>query len=122
MNEQELKELFWNLYNSCYIVKYDDYPESDFLYYDKNFTRTIKMSEILEREIVYPSEVVGKCLFELDWKNKYLWIDRDEIWSVFESELSHNYQEINVLIEVWLKEHDKLEVLTPFFISLKSNF
>jgi hypothetical protein len=34
MNENELKEWFWDKYNSCYIVTPEDYPEREFLFYD----------------------------------------------------------------------------------------
>ena len=113
MNKEELKIWFWNLYNSCYVVKYDKYPNIDFLYYDENFVRTIKISQILERDIIYSSVVVGKCLFEVEYESKCLRIDYNKIWYVLESKLSYNYQEVKSLINVWLKEHDKLNKLTP---------
>jgi len=118
MNIDELKIWFWNLYNSCYVVKHDDYPKVDFLYYDVNFARTIKMSQILKKDIVYVNKPVGKCLFCCDWKFKKLWIDYAEIWTVFEKELSYNYHEIEILISTFLMEYDKLKVLTPKYINL----
>ena len=113
MNSEELKIWFWNLYNSCYVVKHDDYTKVDFLYYDVNFVRTKKLSEVLNIDVVYPEKLVGKCLFKLDYQYKYFWINYAEIWSVFETELLYNYSEIRIMINFWLEEYDKLKVLTP---------
>ena len=113
MKSEELKEWFLNLYNSCYVVKHDDYPLEEYLYYDENFARTIKMSQILEREVVYPDKVVGKCLFKLDWRNKWIYIDYDEIWKVLGSKLSCGYMEIQILIKTWLNGYNTLKEFKP---------
>ena len=121
--EAELKEWFFDLYHSCYIVKHEDYPKSDFLYYDIDFIRKRKFNEILDKEIEYPTKPNGICLFELEWRYNYMWIKYDEIWSVFKTEYQDNYQNIRTLINGWLGEVDKLKVLTPItlFISVANS-
>jgi len=113
MSDEELKDWFWNKFNSCYYVKHEDYPDSIFMYYDKNFYRQKKLARVLEQEIIYPTKVDGTCLFEQDYKNNYLWCDNKEIWSFFEKKYSYNDIEIRDLIKSWLVEYSKLQVLTP---------
>ena len=113
MTDEELKDWFWNKFNSCYCVKHEDYPESLFMYYDKNFYRQKKLARVLEQEVIYPSKVDGICLFEQDYENNFLWCNHKEIWSFFEENSNYNYQEISDLIKCWLVEHSKLQVLTP---------
>ena len=113
MTKEELKDWFWDKFNSCYLVKHNDYPNSVFMFYDTNFVRSKKLANILDKEVEYPKEPKGKCLFELDFKNKYLFCDYDNIWTFLELNYSINYQEIKKLIKYWLEEHNKLKVLTP---------
>jgi len=120
MTNEELKDWFWNKFNSCYCVKHEDYPESLFMYYDKNFYRQKKLARVLEQEVIYPSKVDGVCLFEQDYENNYLWCDNKEIWSFFKENSNYNYQEIRDLIKGWLVEPSKLHVLTPLLGSIKS--
>ena len=90
--------------------------EADFLFYDINFIRKCKFNEILDNEIEYSTKPNGICLFELDWKYNYMWIDYDKSWSVFETEYQNDYQIINQLIKGWLNDVDKLKVLTPNYL------
>ena len=113
MTEEELKKWFWDKYNSCYCVKHDDYPESIFMYYDKNFARQKKLARVLDQELIYPSKVEGIFLFEQDHKTKSLWCDNNEIWAFFEQNYVYNYKKIRELIKGWLEEASKLTVLTP---------
>ena len=113
MSEEELKNWFWDKYNSCYPAKHDDYPDSIYMIYDINFIRTKKLANILNKEVEYPTEVKGVCLFRQDFKNEFLWCDYSEIWSFFKNNYSSNSQEIRELIKGWLEEHNKLKVLTP---------
>jgi hypothetical protein len=113
MTDEELKDWFWDKFNTCYYVKHDNYPESIFMYYDKNFARQKKLARVLEQEIIYPSKIEGVCLFEQDYKYNQLLCDDKEIWSFFEEKSNYSYQEIRDLIKGWLVEHSKLQVLTP---------
>ena len=113
MTEEQLKIWFWDKFNSCYCVIHEDYPDIIFMIYDLNYIRTKKLANILDKDIEYPTEVKGTCLFEQDLKNEILYCKNRELWSVFEENYSYNYKEISDLIKGWLEEHDKLTVLTP---------
>ena len=114
MSEEELKKWFWDKFNSCYYVKHSDYPESLFMFYDKNFARQKKLARVLNQEVIYPTKVEGICLFEQDYKNGWFNSDYKEIWSFFIANLNHKNIEIRDLIKGWLGESSKLTVLTPF--------
>jgi hypothetical protein len=118
MKKNELSKWFWSKFNSCYPVKHDDYPDSIFMFYDENFLRQKKLARVLNEQIVYPNQVTGKCLFHLSYKNNNLWCNYDEIWSFFERNYSPNYTDIQSLIKNLLREHDKLQALTPGISSM----
>ena len=113
MTKEKINKWFCNKFNSCYPVLHEDYPESIFMFYDEQFFRQKKLSRVLNEEISYPSEVKGICLFERDYKNGYFWCDHDNIWSFFEHNYSSNFSDVQLLIKSLLKEHGKLNVLTP---------
>jgi hypothetical protein len=115
MTEQELKQWFWNKFFSCYSVKHDDYPDAIFMVYDKQFLRKVVINFILGKDIEYPKDVKGICLFEIDYDNNFLWTNYDEIWSVLEKHLLTEYHHIQSIVKGWLSESDKLDVLTPGF-------
>ena len=35
-------EWFWDKFNSCYLVKHDDYPQCIFMFYDPQYIRKLK--------------------------------------------------------------------------------
>ena len=51
MPNQELIEWFNNYFYNCYYVKHDDYPESIFMFYDKNYIRKQKLAKIEGKNI-----------------------------------------------------------------------
>ena len=55
----------------------------------------------------------NKVYMEHDQKNKWLWVDYDEIWSYFYKNYSHNYKEISKLIQGLVGEHLNLWGITP---------
>ena len=116
MQIDDLKIWFWDKYNSCYSIKYNN---KIYMMYDPNFIRAKKLANILNKEIGYPTEVNGVCLFQLDYKNSDINIDYMEVWSFFEKNYSNNYIEIRTLIESWLREYDNLKNLTPLLIPEK---
>ena len=121
MTEQELKVWFFDRLNSCYPVIHDDYPDSILWFYDKQFIRKFKLCKLSGEENELPSKVSGRCLFEQYMKNKVLYCDFDEIWSVFYKEYSDNYNDVQRLIKSLLEEEAKLKMYTPlklFFCQL----
>lgn len=82
MKEYELKDWFWNLYNSCYVAKHIKCDYSDFLFYDENYIRTKKLNEILGTNIKYSSFNFDKCLFEIKYNFKVLYVCK-EIYDLF---------------------------------------
>ena len=113
MRKEELKDWFWDKFNSCYCVKHDDLSDSIFMIYDINFIRAKKLANIINKDVEYPTEVKGVCLFEQDLKNEWLCCDYEKIWTFFKNNYSGNSQEISDLIKGWLEEHNKLKILTP---------
>ena len=46
MNKEELINWFNNIFNNCYYVKHNDYPNSLFMYYDLRYVRKLKLNKI----------------------------------------------------------------------------
>ena len=112
MNKDELKNWFWEKFNSCYLVKHDNYPESIFMYYDSQFVRKLKLANI-SGEKINKTDITGVCLFELDWKNKIFYCNYYEIWDHLYYNYSNYVVEIQQFILDRLEEHTKMSVLTP---------
>ena len=119
MTKEEIQIWFRNKFNSCYGVVYEDCSESIFMYYDPQFIRQKKLVRILGEEIEYPEKVAGKCLFEQDYKNGYLFMNYDEITSFIYENYSNNWLEIKELISTMLKDDSKLHILTPLLSSVQ---
>jgi hypothetical protein len=113
MTEEELKEWFWTKFLSCYCVKHDDYPESIFMIYDKQFLRKIVIKSVLGKPIEYPKEIKGVCLFEQDYRTNTFDCDYNEIWLFLQKNYRDNHADIQSLIAGWLSDADKLNVLKP---------
>ena len=109
INKKEI-EWFWEKFNSCYLVKHDDYPESIFMFYDPQFIRKLKLANI-SGEKINKTDITGFCLFQQDWKNKIFYYN--EIWGYLYSNYSIKYDEIQQFISDRLEEYSKLSVLTP---------
>ena len=116
MSNEELKKWFWNKFNSCYYVKHKDFPERYFMVYEKNFARQKKLARVLDQELIYPAKVDGICLFEQDYKNGWLNCNYKEIWLYLEEKYNCNFLDVKDLIDGWLKETSKLEILTPVWV------
>ena len=115
----KLKTWFWDKFNSCYLVKHEDYPESIFMYYDPQYVRKMKLAKISGEEI-YKNNITGLCLFEQDWKNKWFYCNFVEIWDYLYDNYSKNYTDAEQFITDRLEEHTKMSVLTPcMFVSIK---
>ena len=111
MTKDELKIWFWDKFNSCYPININ--VDIIYMIYDSNFIRAKKLANILDKEVEYPIEVKGICLFKQDFINEWFQIDYDEIWSFLEKNYSTYYQDIKMLINGWLEEYNNLNVLIP---------
>ncbi len=119
MNKEELISWFNNKFNSCYYVKHEDYPESLFMFYDIQTIRNIKLAKLLGK----PCNIIkikGKCIFEQNYKNKHLYCDYDEIWSVLSN--YYKYYDIQSFINERLLDYDKMNVLIPFTSKMTNDF
>jgi hypothetical protein len=85
MTNEELKDWFLDKYNSCYPTTHIYFPNYIFMIYDINYIRKKKLANILDKEVEYPTEVKGDCLFSLDFQYNIFNIDYDKIWSFIES-------------------------------------
>ena len=112
MIKDNLINWFWDKYNSCYLVKHDDYPDSIFMYYDPQYVRKMKLAN-LSGEKISKTEISGICLFEQDWKNKCFYCKYDEIWCYLYKKYSDKYVDVKQFIVDRLEEHTKMSVLTP---------
>lgn len=118
MIKDNLINWFWDKYNSCYLVKHDDYPDSIFMYYDPQYVRKMKLAN-LSGEKISKTEISGICLFEQDWKNKCFYCKYDEIWCYLYKNYSDKYVDVKQFIVDRLEEHTKMSVLTPIENNIK---
>ena len=119
INKDEIINWFWEKFNSCYLVKHDDYPESVFMFYDPQYIRKLKLANI-SGEKINKTEISGVCLFEQDWKYKIFYCNHDEILNYLYSNYSNTRDEIQQFISDGLKEHPKMSVLTPILANLRN--
>src|SRR5690606_14997394 len=65
----------------------------------------------------YPNTIFGfrgdNCVWELDFKNNYLWLSYSSVWSVLEREYSLTYYEIKSLVKNVVEDHFKCRGVTP---------
>ena len=116
---KELINWFNNYFYNCYYVKHNDYPESIFMYYDKNYVRQLKLAKLEGIDYVEKTDITGVCLFEQDWKNKIFCCNYEYIWSYLRDKCSFNYYDIQAFIMDRLDDHTKMMVLTPIHEGLK---
>ena len=116
----ELIEWFNNIFNNCYYVKHEDYPNSLFMYYDLNYVRKLKLNKIGGNISLPPKTIIGECVFEQDWKNQYLWCKYSVIWKYLEDNYSNKYIDVQQFIKDRLEEYDKMKVLTPSALLARS--
>ena len=113
MTKEELTDWFINKFNSCNPIKHDDYPDRIFWFYDEKYIRKLKLCKLNNQEITLPNKVNGKCLFDQDLKNKYLWCNNTEIWAFFRNNYVDNYNDIQTLIKDILSDTTKLNLYSP---------
>ena len=94
MTEQELKQWFWNKFNSCYPVKHTDYKNRIFFFCDDNVIRKMKLCRLSGENFIQPKKVTGVCLFDLDMNNKWFRCDSNKIWTFLETNYKNSYIDI----------------------------
>lgn len=109
MQNKDLVEWFFEKFNSCYLVKHDDYPKNIFMYYDIQHIRKLKLSNI-SGEKINKTDITGICLFELDLENKKLYCEHIEIWDYLYHNYSHNWYSIRRFISDRLEEYFKINI------------
>ena len=112
MTIDELKDCFWDKFNNCYPVIHEEY-NNILMYYDINYIRAKKLANILNKDVEYPTEVKGVCLFCMDYRNRLLYMDSDEILTFFELNYSSIHHDIFGLIRNWLDESDEFKKIIP---------
>lgn len=126
ISETNLIIWFNNLFDNCYYVKHNDYPDSIFMFYDLRYTRKLKLSKLENKKCLPPKKISGTCLFEQNWKNKQLWCNYNIIWKYIFDNYSNKFEDIQFFIKERLK-HSNLNTLTsndimPYMkISFKNN-
>jgi hypothetical protein len=114
MTEEQLKDWFWDKFNSCYPVMHDDNPHCIFMFYDINYTRAKKLANILGKEASYPKEVVGINIFDIHFESNTFYCDHLKIWSFLERNGGGRHGlDISYLIISWISEYDNLKRLLP---------
>jgi hypothetical protein len=89
--KEEMEQWFKSLLNGLEIEIRDDFPDS--VYYKKN----------------------SKVFFELfqDSKEKYLWVDYNLVWSVFNNKYNLNHVETQAFVKSMVEKHLKLCKVSP---------
>lgn len=64
MSKKELKNWLLNKLNDCYRITSNNYPDTIFWIYDKQYVRKIKICEIEKQESSKQIKIKGVCLFE----------------------------------------------------------
>ena len=66
----------------------------------------------------YPNTIFGfrgdNCVWELDFKNNYLWLSYSSVWSVLEREYSLTYSNVQSLVKILVEDHFKCRGVTPY--------
>ena len=93
MNKDEdcLIKWFWEKFNSCYLVKHENYQESIFMFYDPQYIRKLKLANISGEKIKPKIDITGICLFEQDWKNMIFRCNYNEVWDYLGTNYSNKY-------------------------------
>lgn len=59
----------------------------------------------------------GKCLFDCNFKSDILWVNYDQVWSVFDSEFLYIQRQVQSLIKNRVEKHFNLKETTPLSCS-----
>ena len=115
MNEKELKEWFWDKFNSCYRI-YDKPTKNFYMIYDIDYIRAKKLANILNKEVQYPTEMKGVCLFNITYSNNYFWCDYENIYSFLRNNIiPGDFISESKLMNGFLKEHKECVVFNKHY-------
>ena len=109
------KERFiWLLNNSVKIIT-EDHPDSIFYYMNPMIERQIKLNNVLDNKTTITLNNIDKkyLLFEQDTKNMYLWVNYDQIWLKFESNIEYKDMSISKIIDGLLKDDTNWKSYIP---------
>ena len=111
MTEEQLKIWFWDKFNSCFLVKHDNIPHWINVIYNYNYGRYKKLGNILNKEILKPSEYDGEYSFVINTKNNYVYIYHSCFITKYLNK-NNNTGISNVeLITKWFSENEKTKLL-----------
>ena len=114
-----LEEFLIDKWNSCVWMIHDDNPGNIVMIYDPVFIRQKKLNSLFEEEeLIFNKTPESIILFYQDYKNGYLDINYEEIWSVLSNKYGLNYDDIKSLTKNVLLEGDKLKQLTTFMLGI----
>jgi len=82
------------------------------LYLNKNFGSLIQKTSSKYPNIVFYINSDNDVLMEYDKKTKIVWIHYDQIWSKIESLFYLNYDDIQLIMKLWLEGAYNLKGVT----------
>ena len=103
MSNINIKDWFWNMFDNCYTIRYKSVYNVKFMIYDNNYIRAKKLATILNKDVEYPTEINGVCLFIIDYKKMI--INYTEFTSLIENTFTINHFEIKRIIYDLIKQY-----------------
>jgi hypothetical protein len=104
MNLEEIKQLLFDKCGCCYPFSLDGLNIR--YYYDVNYIRAKKLGNILGKEVEYPTELKGYCLFEVCEKDGYYYRNDKYFLNEIQKHYSNNWEPFEILKQ-WIKEYYK---------------
>ena len=99
-------------FNDCYYVTHNEYPESLYMFYDKNFVRQQKLAKLEEKKIL-KTDITGHCLFELNWETKCFNSDYYNVWCYLRDIYNIKYYDFQIFINERLTELSNMNITIP---------
>jgi len=119
MSKEESSEFFWNIFNCCYPVKSDEFPNCILWIYDEKFNRKLKLCIINNQGISIPKNMnTGSLLFVQNINKKNLYINNNEIWNFFDNNLRIEDKNVKLMIYEILdnRNNDDIFILNSYDI------
>jgi hypothetical protein len=83
------------------------------LYLNKNFGSLMQKTSSKYPDSVFYVDSDNDVLMEYDKKTKIVWIHYDQIWSKIQSLFYLEYNDIQLIMKLWLEEAYNLKGVTP---------
>lgn len=126
-------EWFKDKFNLCYLVEHLDYPDHIFMFYDQQYIRKMKLSNIT-KEVLTKTEITGYCLFDHDLINMTLYCNPEICWTLtYKYSLDHYElgeffaEQLKSILNIYqikrylsvdnisdLEEYERMKVLSPY--------